>query len=162
VQLRHEVPDDAAAIGFLTTEAFASAPVGGGNEADIVAGLRAAGALAISLVAEEDGRLVGHAAFSAVSVAGAAGPWFGLGPVSVTPSRQGQGIGGALILRGVRELRAAGAAGCVVLGDPAFYGRFGFTHDPDLRYGDTGAHFQRLVFAGDAPSGEVRYHPAFG
>ncbi len=92
----------------------------------------------------------------------AEGDWFGLGPVSVTPGQQGQGIGQVLIREGLERLEALGAGGCVVLGEPEYYGRFGFRSDPALRYGDAPpAYFQRLIFKGAAPSGQVRFHPSF-
>ncbi len=162
MHIRNEAPADATAIAALTTEAFAGARFSTGAEARIVERLREHGALTISLVAEDEGRIVGHAAFSPVEIDGAEGAWFGLGPVAVAPSSQGRGIGRALIDQGLSRLREAGAHGCVVLGDPAYYGRFGFTHDTKLLYGQTGKHFQRLILRGGQPAGEVRFHPAFG
>ena len=85
-----------------------------------------------------------------------------MGPVAVRPDRQRSGIGQALIRAGLERLRATGAQGCVVLGDPAYYVRFGFKSDPELRYGDAPAgYFQRLIFGGERSTGEVDYHPAF-
>lgn len=124
--------------------------------------LREAGALTVSLVAVEEGGIVGHAAFSPVTVGGAPGKWFGLGPVSVRPDRQRRGIGGALIRARLERLRDVGAEGCVVLGDPAYYGRFGFRSDPGLRYRDIpGELFQKLAFVDAEAQGAVEYHPAF-
>jgi predicted N-acetyltransferase YhbS len=149
-------------IAAITSAAFGLATQSGGNEAAIVDALREAGALTVSLVAEEQGRVVGHVAFSPVRVDGAEGRWFGLGPVSVLPERQRAGIGSALIRAGLERLRASGADGCVVLGDPAYYARFGFVSDPAVTYGGGASdHFRRLVFAGAAPVGDVAYHPAF-
>ena len=69
----------------------------------------------------------------------------------------------ALIEAGLQRLIARGARGCVVLGDPAYYARFGFIHDPALTFpGAPAEYFQRLVLRGDPPSGAVRYAPAFG
>ena len=163
MQIRDEHPEDAAAIGELTAAAFADAPHASGTEARIVAALRQAGALTLSLVATaDDGRIVGHAAFSPVQIDRAAGRWYGLGPVSVTPELQRQGIGGALIRRGLDRLAALGAEGCVALGDPAYYGRFGFVSDPALTYGgEASRYFQRRVLKGDPPQGDVSYHPGF-
>ena len=107
--------------------------------------------------------MVGHVAFSPVRIEGVDLGWLGLGPVSVAPSAQRRGIGTALVEAGLARIRADGAAGCVVLGDPAFYRRFGFTADPALRYGDVPpAYFQSQRFRGPAPRGAVAYHPAFG
>jgi predicted N-acetyltransferase YhbS len=161
--IRAETEADREVIAAVTGAAFETAPHSGGNEAQIVSALRAAGALSLSLVAEEDGRIVGHAAFSPVRIPGAERRWFGLGPVSVLPARQRAGIGSALIREGLERLRASGAKGCVVLGEPAYYGRFGFVSDPILTYGGAPSdYFRRLVFDGPAPAGDVDYHPAFG
>ena len=161
--IRPENAADAPAIRALTDAAFRNAPHSSGTEAAIVDALRDAGALTLSLVAESEGRIVGHVAFSPVTIDGRAGGWFGLGPVSVEPARQRLGIGQALVLDGLERLKAAGAEGCVLLGDPAYYQRFGFVSDPRLRYGDVPPeYFQRLSFTAVEPSGEVAYHPGFG
>lgn len=163
MQIRLERPDDATTIHALTVAAFRGMPFSDGAEAGVVAGLRTAGALTLSLVATEGGEILGHVAFSPVTIDGEAGDWFALGPVSVWPDRQRSGVGQALIREGLRRLRAMGAGGCVLLGDPAYYARFGFENDPDLRHGGAPAWaFQRLSLDGSRPRGEVRFHPAFG
>ncbi|MFT4038892.1 MAG: N-acetyltransferase, partial [Thermomicrobiales bacterium] len=155
MNIRPEVPADTAAIRTLTTAAFTGKPYSDGTEAAIVDALRAANALAISLVVEDAGAVVGHVAFSPVTIDGQPGIWYGLGPVSVMPGRQRQGIGSALIREGLAQLRARGAGGCLLLGDPAYYGRFGFAADPALRYGAVDPrYFQMLRFSGDDPTGE--------
>lgn len=162
VKLRPEIPSDADAIRRLTDAAFRDAPHSDGTEAAIVDALRRVDALTVSLVAEADGAIVGHAAFSPVTIDGTHSGWFGLGPVSVEPGRQRLGIGSALVRAGLDRLRAQGAAGCVVLGEPGYYGRFGFAADPRLRLaGVPPEYFQRLAFTDDVPAGEVAYHPAF-
>jgi len=162
MQIRPEQPADAAIIRALTTEAFATAPHSSGTEAAIVDGLRAGGALTLSLVAVEGEEIVGHVAFSPVTIDGAERGWFGLGPVSVRSSRQRGGIGSGLIREGLRRLRENGAGGCVLLGDPAYYRRFGFEAHPDLHHAGAPAWaFQSLVLKGDRPRGAVRFHPAF-
>jgi putative acetyltransferase len=122
----------------VTAAAFEGRPYAAGTEPFIVLALRRAGALTISLVAELDSRVVGHVAFSPVAISDGAGVsppgWFGLGPVSVLPELQGRGIGTALIEEGLRRLRTLGAAGCLLEGDPAYYGRFGFRHHAGLMY----------------------------
>jgi putative acetyltransferase len=159
--IRPERSGDEAAIAALTTQAFATAPHAGGNEARIIDALRAAGALTISLVAEKDGAIIGHAAFSPVHIDGATG-WFGLGPVSVAPTHQRQGIADALIRLGLDLLGKAGASGCVVLGEPAYYGRFGFRADERLTFeGVPPEYFQSLLLSGEMPSGAVEYHESF-
>jgi len=97
------------------------------DEADLVDALRDAGAAAISLVALEGDRVVGHALFSPVTVEGAAGRGFlGLAPVAVLPGHRRRGIAGALIKVALRSCREMGVGGVVVLGEPGYYGRFGF------------------------------------
>jgi predicted N-acetyltransferase YhbS len=159
--IRTERPADMGTIRSLTAAAFATAPHRSGTEAAIVDALRRAGALFVSLVADEKA-IVGHVAFSPVSIEGADGASYGLGPVSVCPGHQRRGIGTALIRAGLERLRAADAAGCVVLGDPAYYGRFGFEADPRLTYRDVpAAYVQRLILRGPTPVGEIAYHRAF-
>ena len=160
--IRAERAGDEHAIAALITETFATAPHSSGTEAKIVEDLRAAGALTVSLVAEQDGRIVGHIAFSPVTVAGEDRGWFGLGPVAVLPKHQAKGIGSALIEAGLAQLRDLGATGCVLLGDPAYYRRFGFGADPRLTFeGPPPEYFQALRLGDDAAEGEVAYQPAF-
>lgn len=162
LSIRGETAADAAAIRRITEAAFATAAHSSGTEAAIVEGLRAAGALTVSLVAEDAAGPVGHVAFSPVTVDGHAAGWFGLGPLSVLPDAQRAGVGSALVRAGLARLPALGGRGCVVVGDPAFYRRFGFAADPGLRLeGVPAEYFQRLVLAGPAPRGTVAYHPAF-
>lgn len=162
--IRPEIHADAEAIGALVTAAFLTAEHSSGTEAAIVAALRAAGALTVSLVAEDGaGSLLGYAAFSPVAIAGHDRGWYGLGPVAVAPASQRAGVGSLLIRAGLDRLKALGAQGCVVLGDPAYYGRFGFRADPRLTYGGVPpVYFQALAFSGDLPQGQVAYHAAFG
>ena len=163
MKIRAEAPADIAAIHTVTTAAFENVPFSNQTEAAIVDRLREAGALRVSLVAAEGDDIVGHVAFSPVLINGQMQGWYGLGPVSVRPDRQGRGIGQALIRQGLEELRKHGAEGCVVLGEPAYYARFGFANDPDMRLaGAPPAYFQRLAIYHAAPKGEVTYHAAFG
>ena len=121
--IRLETPGDERPIQAVVEAAFA-----GPAEGDLVDRLREAGKLTISLVAEREGEVVGHVAFSAVTLdpehAGLSG--LGLAPVAVVPEHQKSGIGRALIEAGVEECRERGAGFIVVLGDPAYYSRFGF------------------------------------
>lgn len=163
MQIRPERQQDALSISRLTTEAFENAPHSGGNEARIIEALRGSNALTISLIAEECGQIVGHIAFSPVQIDRRSVEWYGLGPVSVAPHLQRKGIGSALIREGLDRLRRMGAKGCVLLGDPSYYGRFGFVSDPKLTYIQyPNPYFQRLVLAGDTPGGDVTYHSGFG
>lgn len=161
MHLRPEQPSDIDQIRDLTTHAFAGHPHSDGSEPDIIDRLREAGALSLSLVALEGGQLVGHVAVSPVEWDGGVG-WFGLGPVSVEPTRQRHGIGTALIQQALQHLEVTNAGGCVVLGDPAYYRRFGFHADGRWTYpGLPPESFLARPFAPVTGSGEVRYHPAF-
>lgn len=160
--IRHERAAEAAAISALVEAAFRDAAHADGREHLLVDALRTAGDLALSLVAEEDGQLVGHVAFSPVSIDGVAGAWFGLAPLAVLPGRRRRGVGRALVETGLVALRSAGAAGCVVLGDPAYYGRFGFAAG-SLQLADVPPAFFMALSLNEAevPAGEVRYSPVF-
>ena len=163
IAIRPEEPRDHAAIGVVTQAAFADAPHSDGSEVRIIERLRADGDLALSLVAEDCDRIVGHVAISPVEISDGSVGWYGLGPIAVLPSLQRQKIGSRSMQRAIADMRMQGARGLVLLGDPVYYARFGFEHDPALRYpGPPPEYFQRLVVAGDAPSGDVRYARAFG
>lgn len=163
VTIRPEAAGDEATIFALTEAAFAGMPHSDGDEQHLVDRLRADRDLALSLVAEDGERIVGHIAFSRVTVTDGAHDWFGLGPVSVWPELHGKGIGGALIKRGIADLRQRGARGVVLLGDPGYYARFGFAQEPQVTYpGPPPEYFQALLLDGELPSGEVSYAPAFG
>ena len=162
MQIRPERPEDFEAIGNLTTAAFRDMLYSSQTEAAIVDALRRAGALPLSLVAIQENEFIGHVAFSPVMINGESKGWYGLGPVSVLPDQQRKGIGQALINEGLKRLQHSGAHGCVVLGDPGYYGRFGFRSDPGLRYADVPPeYFQCLAFTASLPRGEVTYHPGF-
>jgi putative acetyltransferase len=162
MQIRQERPGDAAAIRFVTEAAFKDVPHSDETEAKIVDALREAGALYLSLVATEDTQIIGHVAFSPIHINAAPGAWYGLGPVSVRPDRQRGGVGQQLVQEGLKQLKVLNASGCVVFGDPSYYGRFGFECDPALFYADAPpGYFQRLAFDGNAPIGEVTYHAGF-
>ncbi|MFV3370765.1 GNAT family N-acetyltransferase [Pseudomonas sp. NY15435] len=160
--IRPEHPEDLSVIREVTTAAFAEAEHSSGTEGAIVDALRAAGALSISLVATVEGVVVGHVAFSPVTLDGADLGWYGLGPVSVRPDLHGRGIGAALIHAGLERLAALGAKGCVVLGDPAYYPRFGFHQDPAIQYaGVPPEYFMALSLDGSKAAGQVAYHSGF-
>ena len=162
MEIRDETPNDIEAIRDVVTAAFRDAPHRSGFEAAIVSTLRDAGALAISLVAEDAGEIVGCVAFSPVAISGCSCGWFGLGPIAVTPQRQREGVGTLLIVEGLARLTARDAGGCVVLGDPGYYRRFGFETDAVLRYSDApAAYFQRRTLHGGDPHGVVAYHSGF-
>lgn len=160
--IRPEREGDEATIHRLTEAAFRDMPFSEGDEQHLVDALRRDGDLALSLVAEDGTRIVGHIAFSRVAISDGTPDWYDLGPVSVWPDLHRRGIGSALIRHGIATLRMRGAAGIVLLGSPAYYDRFGFRHEPQLRYpGPPPEYFQCLVLTGDLPIGEVTYAPAF-
>lgn len=161
--LREEREADAAALDALIAAAFAPMPFSSGTEAAIVAALRREGAVTLALVAERAGALLGHAVFSPAMAAGRAAGWQALGPVAVLPGWQRRGIGSLLIREGLARTAAAGSKGCIVLGDPAYYGRFGFRVAPQLAPpGVPGGFFMVLPFEGPAPDTPLAFHPAFG
>lgn len=161
--IRAETPADHAAIHALTEAAFAPMPFSDGTEPAIVDALRRDGDLTISLVAEDAGEVIGHIAFSPVTIDGNHGAWFGLGPISVRADRQRQGIGKALIRRGLEMLEGQGAAGCALIGDPAVYSRAGFVSDGRLRYQNLDTRLvQHIVISGPPPAGILKFAPAFG
>lgn len=160
--IRPETPGDHAEIYDLTKRAFAPMPYAGGDEQDLINKLRDAGALAISLVAEQDGRIVGHIAFSPAFAADGSEGWYALGPVSAEPELKHQGIGSAIIKAGIAMLRERDAAGCVLVGNPAYYSRFGFLPFPKLcPEGEPAEFFQILPLRVTEPTAVVRFHPLF-
>ncbi len=166
IQLRHETPNDIAAIEAVTVAAFADAPHTSHTEQFIVRALRAANELTLSIVAEEHGQVVGHVALSPVTITDdrrqKAQGWYGLGPISILPARQGQGIGSRLMEQALAELRAMRAAGCVLLGEPAYYARFGFQAHAGLQLpGVPPGYFMALALHGTVPEGIAHYSDAF-
>ncbi|MBB3612350.1 N-acetyltransferase [Rhizobium sp. BK602] len=161
--IRAEAPADIEAVDTLTRVAFAPMPFSDGSEVDILRALRASDDLTISLVAEENGMVVGHVAFSPVTIDGVHDGWFGLGPISVAPDRQRQGIGKALIAKGIALLDERAARGCALIGNPDVYRHAGFESDGRLTYENLDTRLvQRLVLRGPAPSGRLQFAPAFG
>lgn len=160
--LRDETAADEDAITGVTIAAFNTLEVSGHTEQFIIKALRAAGGLTLSLVAELDGQVVGHIAFSPVTMSDGTEGWYGLGPVSVQPHYQRQGIGKALIREGLARLRALGARGCCLVGHPAYYRKFGFENATGLGLeGVPPEVFFVLAFDGRLPQGSVTFHPAF-
>lgn len=161
-QIRPEKEGDESSIEAVTAAAFLNAEHTSHTEQFIVAGLRKAGVLTLSMVAEMQSGLVGHVAVSAVTLSDRTTGWYGLGPVSVLPVFQRQGIGSQLIREVLSRLREMGAGGCVVLGDPRYYGRFGFKAVPGLVLPEVPPeYFMALAFEAEMPQGSVTYHVAF-
>ncbi len=161
--IRKEAAADHVAIAELTTAAFLTAAHATGNEAAIVRELRGAGVLTLSLVAVDraSGEVVGHAGFSPVET-DMPGRWFGLGPLSVIPNRQRSGIGSALVRSGLAQLLEIGAVGVVLVGDPAYYGRLGFSARPGLTCeGVPYIYVQALAFDEPPAWRPIAFHRAF-
>ncbi|WP_288900343.1 N-acetyltransferase [uncultured Sneathiella sp.] len=162
ITIANETTQDFAGIRQIIEIAFKQAEHSSGTEAEIVEELRNAEALAVSLVAKSGQEIVGHAAFSPVMIDGKDAEWYGLGPVAVRPDWQRKGIGSKLIRKGLGHLSDLGGKGCVVLGDPSYYHRFGFETDAGLKLeGVPPEFFMRLVLLGPEPKGLVTYHKAF-
>lgn len=163
VTIRPEAPGDEKTIFELTKAAFKEMPFSEGDEQHLINALRSDGDLTLSLVAEDENRIVGHIAFSPVTISDGTKNWYDLGPVSVWPELHHRGIGGALITRGIADMRAIGAKGIVLLGSNIYYPRFGFAHHPQLTYpGPPPEYFQAMLLDGEMPSGVVEYSPGFG
>ncbi len=160
--IRKEHASDAPTISRITEMAFRDMQHSSHTEQYIVDALRESGNLTLSLVAEQGQAVIGHIAISPVIISPCAQGWYGLGPLSVEPNSQQRGIGSALVQAALDLLKRSGAAGCVVLGEPGYYSRFGFQHDPGLILpGIPGDYFQALSFGAPIPSGTVAYHDSF-
>ncbi len=160
--IRKENQSDAEAITDITKRAFENHPASKNTEQFIINALRNANALTISLVAEIDGKLVAHIAFSPVTFSDGSKNWYGLGPVSVLPDYQKKAIGTKLVNQGLNLLKDLGAQGCVLVGDPDFYERFGFKSPDKIKNeGVPQENFLALSFCNQTPEGTVRFHPAF-
>ena len=160
--IRNETISDMAAITAVTIAAFKNLPISNHTEQYIINALRNANALSISLVAEVNGKVVGHVAFSPVTISDGSLNWYGIGPVSVLPEFQRRGIGKALILKGLSLLKDMGGQGCALVGDPNYYKRFGFKNIPDLIHeGIPQEVFLALPFDKKMPQGNVVFHKGF-
>lgn len=160
--IRDEQIEDIKAIEKLTKAAFQNAEHTSHTEHFIVNSLRNHGQLTISLVAVEDSSIIGHIAISPVEISSGEIGWYGLGPISVHPDKQGYGIGSLLMKESLEKLKQFGAQGCVLLGDPRYYSRFGFKNYPELILPDVPSeYFQALTFSGNIPKANVKYHEAF-
>jgi putative acetyltransferase len=162
VEVREERAGDAAAIGSVHLAAFPTP-----TEANLVEQLRSDGDITASLIAIDDGEIVGHVLFSRMSVEadGQQLHGWGLAPLSVVPDRQRTGIGSALVEAGIDRARATGVQIIFVLGEPAYYGRFGFDAKSAAAFASpyAGPYFQARVLA-DLPqpvAGRADYAPAF-
>ncbi|UZJ42372.1 N-acetyltransferase [Prosthecochloris sp. SCSIO W1101] len=162
VVVRDEAQRDVPVITQVTVEAFRALEISDHTEQFVIEALRSAGALTVSLVAEVGLRVVGHIAFSPVTVSDGTPDWYGLGPLSVLPEYQRQGIGRALIREGLSRLKKIRASGCCLVGHPEYYRRFGFVNPVGLVHeGVSQDVFFALPFGEHTPEGTVTFHKAF-
>ena len=160
--IRNETISDIDAITKVTIAAFQTLPISNHSEQYIINALRNANALTISLVAEINGKVVGHIAFSPVTISDGTKDWYGLGPVSVLPEYQRQGFGKALIHEGLSRLKDMQARGCCLVGHPEYYKKFGFKSTPGFVHeGVPPEVFLALAFDGHLPQGTVAFHEGF-
>ena len=162
IVIRSETDADASAITEVTVAAFQTLAISNHTEQFIIAALRAAKALTVSLVAEVDGRVIGHIAFSPVTLSDGTRNWYGLGPVSVVPAYQRQGVGKTLIREGLSRLKEMKARGCCLVGHPDYYRKFGFKNMSGLvPEGVPQEVFFARSFDGHTPQGTVAFHEGF-
>ncbi len=162
IVIRNETDADVSAITEVTVAAFKTLEISNHTEQFVIEALRLAKALTVSLVAEVDGCVVGHIAFSPITISDGGQNWYGLGPVSVLPAYQRQGIGKALIREGLSRLKDMNARGCCLVGHPDYYRKFGFENVPGLVHeGVPQEVFFALSFDGHTPQGIVTFHDGF-
>ena len=162
IVIREETETDVGRITEVTLAAFKTLEISNQTEHFIVEALRAANALTVSLVAEEDGCIIGHIAFSPVTLSDGTRDWYGLGPVSVLPECQRRGIGRSLIKEGLLRLKALNARGCCLVGHPEYYRKFGFRNIPGFIFeGVPGEVFLSRPFDAHMPQGTVTFHDGF-
>lgn len=160
--IRKETAADIAAIDEVTIAAFQALTISQHTEQYVIRALRQARVLTVSLVAEFGGRVLGHVAFSPVTLSDGSPHWYGLGPISVWPEYQRQGIGKSLVHEGLSSLKALGARGCALVGDSNYYQRFGFKNHPQLVFeGIPQTYFLVLPFVEPVPQGTVLFHEGF-
>jgi putative acetyltransferase len=159
--IRDQTEADFDAVHDLVIAAFKTLPIACGREQFVMDTLWRNRSAIVALVAN-DGIIVGQAAFSKIVVDRRDVGWHGCGPVSVLPTRHKQGIGSALMREGLKRLKTLGSKGCVVVGDPAYYPRFGFANTDALREpGVPPEVFMAILFDGEMPRGDVAFDPAF-
>ena len=162
IEIRPETDADWNSIRKVTESAFLRMPYAGGDEQDLIEKLRETGVLSLSLVAVDEGEVVGQVTFSPVSLSRGSEPWFALGPVSVSPVRQGQGIGSKLIEEGLLRIQNLGALGCILTGNPAYYERFGFEFAAsNCPENEPEQYFMLKMLNGEHPEGRFEFHEVF-
>lgn len=165
ILIRLETESDAPTIEKVISTAFLNAEHTNHNEQFIVRNLRESNHLSISLVAYDKptNTIIGHAAISSIKISTGHENWYGLGPVSVLPQYQRNGIGSLLIERALEILQNYyHAAGCVVLGNPGYYTRFGFRTVSSLKLAGVPSEcFLAITWHEPTPTAMVSYHEAF-
>ena len=160
--IRNEIDADVDAITEVTVAAFKTLEISNHTEQFIIEALRAVKALTVSLVAEIDSRVIGHVAFSPVTISDGTQNWYGLGPVSVLPQYQRNGVGKALIQQGLSRLKDLNAKGCCLVGHPDYYRKLGFKNVSGLVHeGVPQEVFLAMSFDGQIPQGTVAFHEGF-
>jgi putative acetyltransferase len=160
--IRNEIDADVDAITEVTVAAFKTLEISNHTEQFIVEALRANNALTVSLIADVDGHVVGHVAFSPVTISDGTQNWYGLGPVSVLQEHQRKGIGKSLILEGLSRLKGLNAKGCCLVGHPDYYRKLGFKNVSGLVHeGVPQEVFLAMSFDGQIPQGTVNFHDGF-
>lgn len=160
--IRPEYFHDHEAIAAVTQRAFAPMPFADGDEQHLPRKLRDAGDLSLSLVAEKADKLIGQITFSPAIARDGSQGWFALGPVAVDPEYQSLGIGGQMIISGIDWLYKQDAAGCILVGNPSYYSRFGFISFPSLcPIQNLKQFFQILPMRIKQPKTIVDFHPLF-
>ena len=162
IAIRSETAADVAAITEVTVAAFKTLEISNHTEQFIIAALRAATALTVLLVAESNGCVLGHVAFSPMNISDGTRNWYGLGPISVLPDYQRQGIGTGLVLEGLTLLKGLNAQGCCLVEHPDYYKKFGFKNMAGLVHEDVPQEvFLAMSFDGHTPQGIVTFHEGF-
>ena len=162
IEIRKEIEADHDSIRSLTEAAFEGRPYAGGDEQDVIDRLRRNNTLTLSLVATQEQVVIGQITLSPALVGDGSSPWFALGPVSVLPSRQGEGIGSALIEASLASITNMGALGCILTGDPNYYRRFGFRLSPENSPENEPEEYFQLKLLGDQrPIGKFVFDKAF-
>lgn len=162
ISIRTETKTDYQAICQTTKNAFEKMAFSDGTEPELINNLREQGVLSVSLVATKGDAIVGHVAFSPAAITSGIGDWYALGPISVAPDFQGQGIGGSLIEAGINAITDLGAWGCILVGDPRYYCRHGFELAPACcPNNEPKTNFMLRLIGKNSPEGIFSFHPLF-
>lgn len=160
--IRSETPSDIEMITEVTRVAFDDHSFSLNTEHFTIQDLRDDGALTVSLVAEIDQKIIGHIAFSPITISDGTENWHNLGPIAVLPEFQGRRIGTALVNSGVALLKSMSSKGIVIIGLPTYFSRFGFWSHPQLIHDGTPQEvFLAMSFVEWIPNGTVDLHRAF-